>query len=222
MNTKELKQESISLLADGDLTGERLDRALADLCQSEAGRSTWDVYHQIGDILRDDELALPLSSDFAARMKARLDAEPQLALPVESAASATSPVRVSWLQLIRQRFLIPGMTALAAAMATLAFMSAPQLVAHRGASPEANSALALNKAVTEVASARAFSSQTVAHEPVVAQADTAIGKVPATEGAMLRDPRIDDYLIAHQRFSPSVYSTAQYARSAMFATDPEK
>jgi sigma-E factor negative regulatory protein RseA len=39
---------------------------------------------------------------------------------------------------------------------------------------------------------------------------------------MLRDPDIDDYLLAHQRFSPSVYSTAQYARSATFATDTEK
>jgi sigma-E factor negative regulatory protein RseA len=222
MNTKEIKQESISLLADGELTGEQLNRALSDLCLSEAGRSTWDVYHQIGDILRDDELALPLSPDFAARMKARLDAEPSLALPVEPVATASSLIRISWLQAIRQRFLIPGMTAVAAAIATLAFMSAPQLVALRGASPGTDSAIALNKRVTEGASARAFSSQTVAHDPVLARADTAMGNAPAAGGAMLRDPRIDDYLIAHQRFSPSVYSTAQYARSAMFATDPEK
>ncbi len=38
-------------------------------------------------------------------------------------------------------------------------------------------------------------------------------------GAMLRDPRIDDYLAAHQRFSPSVYSSAQYVRSAAFVSD---
>jgi sigma-E factor negative regulatory protein RseA len=38
----------------------------------------------------------------------------------------------------------------------------------------------------------------------------------------LRDPGIDDYLLAHQRFSPSVYSTAQYARSATFVNDSNK
>jgi sigma-E factor negative regulatory protein RseA len=38
----------------------------------------------------------------------------------------------------------------------------------------------------------------------------------------LRDPLIDQYLLAHQRFSPSVYSTAQYARSAAFANEKDK
>lgn len=39
---------------------------------------------------------------------------------------------------------------------------------------------------------------------------------------VLRDARIDEYLLAHQRFSPSVYSTAQFARSATFATESGK
>jgi len=42
------------------------------------------------------------------------------------------------------------------------------------------------------------------------------------ENEILRDPGIDEYLLAHQRFSPSVYSTAQYARSATFAVDSDK
>ena len=36
---------------------------------------------------------------------------------------------------------------------------------------------------------------------------------------VLRDSQIDEYLLAHQRFSPSLYSTAQYARSSTFAAD---
>jgi sigma-E factor negative regulatory protein RseA len=60
--------------------------------------------------------------------------------------------------------------------------------------------------------------------PAVASADARIAVVSANapEGVVLRDPRIDEYLLAHQRFSPSVYSTAQYARSATFATDSNK
>jgi sigma-E factor negative regulatory protein RseA len=48
--------------------------------------------------------------------------------------------------------------------------------------------------------------------------------VPSTAAGevVLRDPRIDDYLLAHQRFSPSMYSTAQFARSATFETAPGK
>ncbi len=42
------------------------------------------------------------------------------------------------------------------------------------------------------------------------------------EVVYLRDPLIDQYLLAHQRFSPSVYSTAQYARSAAFANEKDK
>jgi sigma-E factor negative regulatory protein RseA len=44
----------------------------------------------------------------------------------------------------------------------------------------------------------------------------------AAQGTVLRDERIDDYLLAHQRFSPSVFSTAQYARTATFSTDSNK
>jgi sigma-E factor negative regulatory protein RseA len=43
--------------------------------------------------------------------------------------------------------------------------------------------------------------------------------VASQDGEVLRDPQIDEYLLAHQRFSPSVYSTAQYARSASFDVD---
>lgn len=49
---------------------------------------------------------------------------------------------------------------------------------------------------------------------------TVTAQVP--EGVLLRDARIDDYLFAHQRFSPSLYSTAQYARAATFEADSNK
>lgn len=39
---------------------------------------------------------------------------------------------------------------------------------------------------------------------------------------VLRDPRMDEYLLAHQRFSPSVFSNAQFSRSATFATESVK
>lgn len=56
-----------------------------------------------------------------------------------------------------------------------------------------------------------------------ASADGKVVAVAAGQDAvMLRDARIDEYLMAHQRFSPSVFSAAQYARSATFASDSGK
>jgi sigma-E factor negative regulatory protein RseA len=62
----------------------------------------------------------------------------------------------------------------------------------------------------------------VAMKGAPSDAAPAAASANAPEGVVLRDPRIDEYLLAHQRFSPSVYSTAQYARSAIFATDSTK
>jgi sigma-E factor negative regulatory protein RseA len=55
----------------------------------------------------------------------------------------------------------------------------------------------------------------------VAMGDNSVS-APTQNGVVLRDPRIDEYLLAHQRFSPAWNSTAQYARSATFASDSDK
>jgi len=62
---------------------------------------------------------------------------------------------------------------------------------------------------------------TVASTSSAPQGAASIGSL-AQQGEVARDPRIDDYLLAHQRFSPSMYSSTQYARSAAFAIDSDK
>ncbi|MFL6659054.1 MAG: RseA family anti-sigma factor [Massilia sp.] len=67
-------REHISTLSDGELSDADLELALAAL-QSSDGKLTWDTYHRIGDVLRAQ--ATPdLSDGFAARLAARLAAEP--------------------------------------------------------------------------------------------------------------------------------------------------
>ncbi|HZW12760.1 MAG TPA: sigma-E factor negative regulatory protein [Noviherbaspirillum sp.] len=203
MKTKEMAREDISALADGELAGHHVEMAFAALRQKE-GRADWDVYHQIGDVLRSDDMAVTLSPGFAERMAARLDAEPAIVAP--AMAQPVMPVSkdVSRSHQVK-RWAMPGMAA-AAAMAAVAFIATPQLmVAMNGANTEASS-LALS--AERVIPSHAEQSAVVA------------ASIP--EGVVLRDPRIDEYLLAHQRFSPSVYSTAQYARSATFAADSDK
>ena len=89
MNTKMLVQERISIFADGETSDEQLDIALAELRNAE-GKATWELYHQIGDLMRSDEMATPLSACFAASMAQRLAAEPGPVPPGWSRSSERS------------------------------------------------------------------------------------------------------------------------------------
>lgn len=197
MNTKEMTREQISSLADGELPGEHVNVVLAALRNKE-GKSDWDVYHQIGDVLRSDDMAVDLSPGFASRLSARLDAEPTIMAPapVTSGERAVTAAPIGK----ARRWALPSMAA-AAAMATVAFFTTPQLMVALNGGGEAPDAVAKRATGTEAAAMVAAS---------------------APDGVVLRDPRIDDYLMAHQRISPSVYSTAQFARSANFAIDSNK
>ncbi|WP_274381748.1 sigma-E factor negative regulatory protein [Noviherbaspirillum saxi] len=211
-----MTREHISALADGELADQQLDAALAELRDDDA-QSDWAIYHQIGDLLRSDDMAVNISADFGARLAARLDAEPTIIAPAalnaqtqaDSAEKAENLSNTSHgnMKSTRKRWALPGMVA-AAAMATVAFVATPQLmVALKGSSGSAEG--------TNLAS----------RDPSInAQANgaTAVMTSSANGEIIMRDARIDDYLFAHQRFSPSVYSTAQYARSATFATDSTK
>jgi sigma-E factor negative regulatory protein RseA len=98
-----------------------------------------------------------------------------------------------------RRFALPGV--LAAAAAAVAFVGTPQLMVAFQGHPASAPALAVI-------------------------ADGGVERTALTGGArtgqVLRAQGIDEYLMAHQRFSPSVYSSAQYARSATFANESGK
>ena len=109
-NTKRIRQQ-ISELADGELTDDQNKETLLALRIPEH-LQTWALYHQIGDVLRSEEMAAPVSHDFSARMAARLEAEPMLLVPKPS---------------LRKRMgILPGALA-AIAAASAAFVLAPQI-----------------------------------------------------------------------------------------------
>jgi sigma-E factor negative regulatory protein RseA len=221
MNTNKMTQEQISAFADGELADSHIDMALAALRQP-CGKAAWDAYHRIGDALRSDELATELSDGFAARMAARLDAEPTIVAPAATGqfgisappvhdAAANDAVAGRGLK----RFALPGLVAVAAA--ALAAISAPQLMVAAKSDAE--------PAGVRVASASASGNARVSHASIMAVAAPPSPNPAAgnpKDAVVLRDPNIDEYLMAHQRFSPSVYSTAQFARSSLFANDSDK
>ncbi|MFZ1181081.1 MAG: RseA family anti-sigma factor [Herbaspirillum sp.] len=212
MDTKEMSREQISALADGELLDAHVNVTLAVLRQPEE-QTTWNLYHQIGDILCFGDKAFSLSSSFTARMRACLDTEPALLVPQSKtpieqriAVPAIAASGMSARERFARRFSIPG-TAFAVAVAAVVFVAAqqPAMMAKDGAATPA--AMALSGTTVAVTSA--------SRDAVRASSLT-------QQGDIIRDPRIDDYLLAHQRFSPSMYSSVQYARSVAFTVDSDE
>lgn len=213
MNTKEITREQVSAFVDGECADTHMEVVLAALRLAE-GKSDWDIYHQIGDMLRSDDMAVSWSPGFAARMAARLDAEPTIIAPAiagksihhvtkESRAFTTRPMK---------RWALPSVFAAAAAAVT-AFIAIPQLMVATKGEPDITSMMVASSGGARLSKARASI-------PNAGPGGVITTSLP--EGVVMRDARIDEYLLAHQRFSPSVYSTAQYARSATFATDSDR
>ncbi|MFZ6723478.1 sigma-E factor negative regulatory protein [Undibacterium sp. Ji49W] len=213
------QHESISAMADGELSDAQLDSLLAGLNQP-GNKDAWEIYHQIGDVLRSEELAVSFSADFSSRLSARLDAEPAILAPNalirNDAPAAQKGVK-------GQKFLGSYVAvASAAAAAVFAFILAPQLpFMHNGQdvatqvsskpAPTGNVQLASHGDSTPMSALAVNSSQNPAVMEKNAQAND---KLAADMPDMLRDPRIDSYLQAHQRFSPSLNNATQYVTRA--------
>lgn len=202
MDTKQRTREQISALADGELQDGQLAETLA-LLRDTKSKDDWELYHRIGDALRSEEVAdVKLSEGFASRLASRLEAEPTIFAPVAVPQKVVASKSRRWA--------LPGFAA-AAAMAGFAFVATPQLMVAFNGTPA--------PVVTE---APRLDSQSASTIVPVATSNAAI-PVDADRGeVVLRDPNIDDYLLAHQRLSPSVYSSAQYARPAALPAQPEK
>lgn len=98
MDTNRKLREHISAFKDGELPEADVELALAAMHGSD-GQIAWDLYHLIGDTLRQTDAAGPasiamsggaptLSSGFAARLAERLAAEP---LPVRRPVISVEP-----------------------------------------------------------------------------------------------------------------------------------
>ena len=219
MNTNKTSRENISALADNELADGHIDAMLVALRQPEE-QAAWNIYHQIGDVLRSDDMAIAMRPDFAARMAARLDAEPVIIAPSFANPSAT-PQQTgttgnktsSGSNSRFKRFALPGVVA--AAAASVALITTPQLMVAMKGSATSDNAQAMVASTDRSGSHASIISASASHSAVASTATS-------SDGMVLRDPHIDEYLRAHQRFSPSMYSSAQFARSATLANDSEK
>lgn len=213
MKSNDMVREEISAFADGELARHRWDEIARKLRQP-AEQDCWNLYHQIGDVLRSDDMATGLSAEFSARLSARLDLEPaiiarpsEIAVPSPAAMPSHNAMPRSvgrWTK--GRKFIVPGL----AAAAAVAYLGLPQLMV-------ATNSVG-NKPSIELAMQPARTDQKLSALMVAQNRDGAASE----RVEVLRDSRMDEYLLAHQQFSPSLYSSAQFARSATFATNTGK
>lgn len=236
-----MTHETISAFTDGELRNVSVDAVLSDL-RAPQGRAAWDIYQKIGDVLRSEDMVGGFRPGFESRLFARLDAEPVVLAPV-SVAAGLAPAAAVWPTTVEssnvvlgnfsagksglsaqdpgkpagtglRRFFMPG--AAAAAVAAITFMTAPQLMVALTKAPETYAGVTSPTGV-------ATGNNHLAKADIKLAAAASTSALPpgseAEHGDVLRDPSLDEYLMAHQRFSPSVYSTAQFARSSTFANE---
>ena len=204
-------REQVSALADGQLQGAAFAEAMDEIGARAELRAAWQTYHVVGDVLRSGAHAPCSDSNaFLAKLQARLSTE--AALPV---AVTEVPVLLS----VRQRAepanepvfrwkLVAGAASLAAVAAISWNWVGGMGVTPSGAQlaqqqqPPAISVLAASdpKATSAVASATPTRVQIGSGAPQV----------------MLRDPRLDELLSAHQQAGGGSQMPSSFLRNATF------
>lgn len=250
MKSNPSNSELLSSMLDGEISDAELDMLLARLDQSDPSlRPNWHLYHQIGDALRSDELAIPMSADFSSKFAQRLAQEPivfapaafrqeQPAAPLQNqtlvangVASSTKTMIVSPRSISLQGRnawrIVASLGGLAAAVA-LGVSIAPQL---SGVLNGQGNGTGVPPSLAQISNQAPITAQAPAQAPVnagiqlVNNQDAPNRPVEREDEAqdaatlqIIRDPGLDSYLQAHQKFSPSIGSTARYVRQANTAT----
>ncbi|SFM09127.1 sigma-E factor negative regulatory protein [Variovorax sp. OV329] len=218
MNDSDNLREQVSALVDGQLRGDDFARAVEQVCGQEELRATWHAYHVVGDVLRTGEhVACQNASAFLGRFRERLAAEGRLSSAPVAVAEPVAHIRAEAANEPVFRWkLVAGIASVAAAAAigwnwssTLMPGSAGPHVAQQSSVPGVQQ--------QGIAAGPVLAS---AVEPAAApQATTAtrvlVGNNPVPQ-VMLRDPRLDALLEAHQQAGGASHMPSGFLRNATF------
>lgn len=108
----ESDKQKISALVDGELPDHEAEAIITTL-RHPVAHADWELYHHIGDVLRTEAMAHPLSKDFSDHLAARLADEPTLLAPA------------AWRG---KQWHVWSLTAMAVAAALTGIMIAPQFL----------------------------------------------------------------------------------------------
>jgi len=192
--------ENLSALSDGELDSTAAARACSAWRDDAAMRSSWHAYQLIGDVLRSEDLASTAARDaaFLAAVRARLSDEPVVLAPESAPQPVDEPAAPQVAHAGRSaRWSWMAPSAVAAGFVLVA----GALIVTRTPLPNAGGLLDSTMARVGFGSptSQVVSAPTLAASESVMQAPTEV----AVNGRMLRDPRLESYLKAHQQFAGS-------------------
>ena len=187
----------ISTFLDGELDSFDSTEVIDALKADAVARETWRLYHLISDALRDTVLR---TEGFSARFSERLAAEPIVFAPVRPPAE-----RGRWVALSAA-----ASVAAVALVGWLAFAPGPEL------RPGATPGLPLASAPPTGAAAQPAQAASAATLPPAARQAVAVQREsPQSQLPLMPSQMANDYLFAHQEFSPSMslQGVAPYVRT---------
>ncbi|MDM0018598.1 sigma-E factor negative regulatory protein [Variovorax saccharolyticus] len=208
MNQTNTVQEQVSALADGHLPEDEFAEVVGKLCVDPQLRASWQTYHLVGDVLRSGaHTVCSDSSAFLSRFQSRLAAEPALpalvSVPTE-VRPVRAPVEAANEPVFRWK-LVAGAASLAAAAAI-----GWNWVGGAG-SGAAGAQLALQRAAPAVV---ATAEAPAPAAPALSSTRVMIGN--GNPQVMLRDPRLDQLLEAHQQAGGASQMPSGFLRNATF------
>ncbi|MDP2694681.1 MAG: sigma-E factor negative regulatory protein [Gallionella sp.] len=161
-------KKEISALMDGELFEDEAENLFDQIKRDPATHKDWEIYHLIGDVLRQPEY---IHCDLSAKVRERMQDEPTVLAPRGRAVNQ------------KARAIALSAAASLAAVGVVAWMSLQ-------VSPEAAPQMAMQQPALRPASAQI-------------------------------QPKSNDYLMAHQEFSPSIDMNggASYIRTVSYSTD---
>ena len=216
MNQTMTVREQVSALADGHLHGEDFARAIDTACADEDARGAWRAYHLVGDILRSGAHS-PCSDTnaFLARFQQRLAAEPVIAAPALVTAPAPAVLAARHrTDAANEPVFRWKLVAGAASLVAVAAISWTLVGNGIGvSSPGAQIASQQQPAANSVLAAAAASSQLPS---TAALTPTRVMVGNGSPQVMLRDPRLDQLLEAHQQAGGASQMPSGFLRNATF------
>lgn len=202
-------REQVSALADGHLQGEEFATVIGRIGFDEELRETWQTYHLVGDVLRSGVHA-PCSdtTSFLSRFQDRLAAEPPLQTLV--ALPEPEPVQRSSTEAANEPVfrwkLVAGAASLAAAAA----------IGWNWIGIEGSRPAGAQLAQQQVAPAAVVAAANVTPPPRQTLTPTRVLVGNGNPQVMLRDPRLDQLLEAHQQVSGASQLPSGFLRNATF------
>ncbi|WP_298231523.1 RseA family anti-sigma factor [uncultured Azohydromonas sp.] len=177
-------EQALSALMDGELDAAAAARLAEDCRHDVRLRATWHSYHLIGDVMRSQDLAPPPGHDaaFVLRLRERLAAEPVLLTPTVLPERRRRLPRRAW-------------AASAVAVGVMAVGGVLVLTRLQPLEPDQTAAV--------LAQAPQTVPQPLVGPARVAEQEPAPAAVAQADDRLLRDARLDRYLVAHKQWGSS-------------------